>query len=107
MALNWYWKNKCGKITFDGVQGKYSCNLYQGNALLIMVSEWKEEGRKMYAVNSFFVDEKHMKDCLADDIFETSKPLKLKLNINRHSKWQVVVKAMLKKYPKMKVELVA
>ena len=66
MALNWNWDKKCGEmVTVDPLTGKeFTQNLYQGNALLIMISEWKEDDVDKYALWSFWADKEHMKNCL-------------------------------------------
>jgi len=68
MALNWNWNRKCGEmITVDPLTGKeFTQNLYQGNALLIMISEWHDEDRDsdMYNLWSFWCDKEHMRNCL-------------------------------------------
>ena len=60
MALNWLWKDKCGEATIRFWDGEErTVNLYEGNAFLIFVNEFEENGRNMYTVWSFFVDEAH------------------------------------------------
>lgn len=70
MALQWYWNEKCGTATFqqnwDG--GKtYDVNLYVGNAYLIMLYEWEEDGHNHWNMSNFWVDKAHMKRCLGLD----------------------------------------
>lgn len=68
MALNWLWSEKCGEIDFeqtrDGETNTYTLSLYEGNALLIMLYEYNENGKDMYDMFSFFVDKTHAKKCL-------------------------------------------
>lgn len=65
MALNWKWKDKIGYIKVENSDsGKFSINLYDGNALMIAITEWKEEEKDMYSLYSFFCDEEHAKKCL-------------------------------------------
>lgn len=70
MALNWHWDEKCGEITllqqFAGEEAtEYTINLYQGNAYLIMIHEFSDEGgTERYELFSFFNDKQHMKNCL-------------------------------------------
>lgn len=66
MAVTWNWADKCGKATiYSEIQKKeFTLNLYQGNAYLIFINEYKENGEDMYNVYSFFVDEKHAKRML-------------------------------------------
>ena len=66
MAVTWNWKDKIGKATFEGADGKnYNVNLYTGNVLCVMCHEWKEDcDKKVYNVQGFFHDETHLKRCL-------------------------------------------
>lgn len=71
MALYWDWKEKCGEATivqeYDGERHEYTLSLYTGNAFLIMLNEYEEDGKQMYGMASFWVDEGHMKRCLGLD----------------------------------------
>lgn len=68
MALNWNWKEKCGEAiltqSVDGEEKEFILHLYQGNAYLIFISEWIEDGNEMYNVWSFWADKDHAKNCL-------------------------------------------
>lgn len=67
MALHWQWKNKCGIATFKAAWDNdklFDVNLYEGNATLIFVNEFIEDGVEKYNVFSFFADDNHMKRCL-------------------------------------------
>ena len=66
MALNWRWDRKVGEATFyNPVTGKkYKTSLYVGNAFLISLYLYKENGEDMYTVHRFFCDEGHAKRCL-------------------------------------------
>lgn len=65
MSLNWNWKeDKVGTWTEKHGDMENTYNLYSGNALLIMIAEWNEDGIDKYQVASFFCDKDHMKNCL-------------------------------------------
>lgn len=65
MALNWRWDKKVGEATFRNSAGKtYKTSLYIGNAFLISLYRYKENGEKMYTMHGFFCDETHAKRCL-------------------------------------------
>ena len=66
MALTWKWDEKCGEmVVTDPLSNKeFTKNLYVGNAYLIMMSEWNEDGTDKYALWSFWADKEHMKNCL-------------------------------------------
>ena len=61
MALNWSWNRKVGEVEIFNRDKVVTYPLYQGNAFLIMVYEYKENGEDMYTVHNFFVDETHAK----------------------------------------------
>lgn len=68
MALNWKWDEKCGeaimKYDHDGEEKEYVLDLYQGNAYMIFIATYEENGKQMYNVWSFWVDKDHAKNCL-------------------------------------------
>ena len=71
MSLNWSWNEKVGEATFcqnyDGEQKTYTVNLYVGNAYLIFIYEFNEDGQDRYSLSSFFADKTHMNRCLGID----------------------------------------
>lgn len=66
MAVQWNWNDKVGEATLYSERQKkeFTLNLYQGNAYLIFIHEYKEDGNDMYNVYSFFVDKAHAKRML-------------------------------------------
>lgn len=68
MALYWNWNEKCGEAvlrqTINGKEKEFTLNLYQGNAYLIFISEYKEDDNDVYNVWSFWIDRNHAKNCL-------------------------------------------
>lgn len=69
MALHWDWNEKCGEATLvqvvqDGKEHEFKLGLYTGNAFLIMLSQWQEDGKDMWNMFSFWADKAHMKNCL-------------------------------------------
>lgn len=73
MSINWLWKNKCGEATIkqlrkngnESAWNEFTVSLYEGNAFLIMLYEYKDDdGQEMYNMFSFFVDKTHAKKCL-------------------------------------------
>ena len=74
--LRWDWNNdKVGTWTEKHGDKEFTYNLYSGNAVLIMIAEWEENGTEKYTVSNFFCDKEHMKNCFGlnkgcDNIFE-------------------------------------
>ena len=68
MALFWNWDNKCGEMIIaqeiTGEPSEYTVSLYEGNAFLIMLYEYEENGEELYNMWNFFVDKTHAKKCL-------------------------------------------
>lgn len=61
MSLNWQWKERIGSCTY--VNGSKSF-LYVGNAFLIALNEWEENGKNLYSLAWFAADKKHMENQL-------------------------------------------
>lgn len=64
MALTWDWNKKVGEAVVSQNGKEYTLNLYQGNALLIFLSEYEEDGKDMYSLWSFWADKEHARSCL-------------------------------------------
>ena len=69
MALTWNWDQKCGEAIFtDKTRDKeFPVSLYEGNAYLIFLYEYKDGDEDMYNLQGFFADKEHMKKCLGID----------------------------------------
>lgn len=73
MSLNWSWSEKCGEATLvqtytdksgNDVVNEFTLSLYTGNACLIMLYEYVEDGVEKYSMADFWADKQHMKNCL-------------------------------------------
>ena len=65
--LQWDWENKVGEVEMFNYDKVVTYNLYQGNAFLIMIYEYNEDGKDMYSMHNFFADETHAKRMLGLD----------------------------------------
>ncbi len=65
--LNWDWKEKVGEVEIFNRDKTITYPLYKGNAFLIMIYEYKEDGKDMYTLHNFFSDETHAKRCFGLD----------------------------------------
>jgi len=98
MAIEWEWSEKCGEATFRRETFTYTSNLYVGNCFLIMINEWKEDGKDKYALSSFFVDDDHMERCLKNGIFtEYDKLVSITINKAKCRNYKKIV-ALLAEY---------
>ena len=112
MALNWKWSEKVGTATIQQGDRQYELNLYQGNAFLIMMSEYKEEeGNDMYSLYTFFADVAHAKNCLGlskghDNVFdESNKLVKVRLNKKKYSYTKELVNMLIKAFDEIQIEI--
>lgn len=111
MSLNWKWSDKCGHLTIsqridETNERELTYTLYQGNAYLIALHEFKQDNKDMYEMGWFFCDKQHMNRCLglvkdSENIFDngrtTLKELVLKQEMNSYS--QQIAKAFRKAFP--------
>ena len=99
MALNWLWENKCGTLTerTEYKDGEYERNyvLYDGNALMIALSEWTEDGSEYWQMGDFWLDEKHMENCMEDNAYRF-KAIRLNTKKIAKSKLNKILKACIK-----------
>lgn len=62
--LCWSYKEPIGEATLVQGDKEFLLNLYQGNAFLIMLYEYEEDGKEKSEMIGFFLDEYHAKNCL-------------------------------------------
>ena len=120
MALTWDFKQKVGEITFrqtiDGKTTDFVSNLYVGNAYLIMVYEYEENGNDMYSCSGFFCDKQHMNRCLGLDKkystygknlynSEYEKVVKIRLNKAKCKHAKEIVDAFIKAFDEITIEI--
>ena len=116
MALNWLWSDKFGELEieqkFDDKTEEWKLCLYEGNALLIMLYEYEENGHGMYTMWNFFDDKTHMKRCLGlekgyGNIFTEHGIAikKLRLNRAKNSKWKDIVTAFAQAFDDITIEM--
>ena len=65
--LQWDWEQKIGEVEILNNDKIDTYTLYQGNAFLIMLYEYEEDGKDMYKMSCFLVDEAHAKRVLGID----------------------------------------
>lgn len=111
MSLNWSFKEKVGEAVIRQGEKKYRLNLYQGNAFLIFLSEWEEDGVGKYQLWSFFADKEHAKNCLGlkkghDSIFDEGNELiKVRLNKKKYSYVNEFVGMLVKAFDEIQIEI--
>lgn len=116
MAIQWNWNEKCGEVVIEqrinGETKRFIKTLYEGNCLLIMLSEWQEDGKDKYSLYSFFADERHARTLLgltkddpnvwADD---WNKIVEIRLNKTKSRNWKKIVNLFAQAFDNIKIEL--
>ena len=114
MALYWDWDKKIGTIDIFNYDEVRTYQLYQGNAFLIMLYEFEEDGREKYTMHSFFVDKDHAKrmlgltkDAEEGNIFNTKyeQIRKIRLNKAKYKYTQALVDMLLKAFDNIEIEI--
>lgn len=117
MALTWNWTDKVGtatyKFNFRGEQGEHQLSLYNGNALLIMLHEYEQDGNSMYDMFGFFVDKDHCKRCLglvkdSKNIWETEQGTitEITLSKSKCKNFDYLVKAFAHAFKSIQINIV-
>lgn len=116
MALNWRWEDKIGEATveqtFNGETKIFTKSLYEGNAFLIFITEWKENEEDMYSLYSFFADEAHAKNCLGltknnNNIFTDGydKLTKISINKKKSRNWKKIVTLFAQAFDDIEIKI--
>lgn len=112
MALNWSWSEKCGEAVFEQRGKEFTVNLYQGNAYLIFIYEYEEDGNNMYNLFTFWADKVHAKRCLGlekgyENLYsdERDKLKKIRINKSKFSKTSEMVGLLAKAFDDLVIEI--
>lgn len=120
MALHWQWDEKCGEATLvqkhEGEEDRvFTLSLYTGNAYLIMLYEYEENGEQMWSMVNFWVDKQHMKNCLGlnkkdgftGNTFDTphNKITKIRLNKSRCRYFKDIIPALAQAFDDLTIEI--
>lgn len=120
MALRWDWDEKCGEVTLvqmhpDEEDREFTLTLYTGNACLIMLHEFVEDGEERYSLANFWADKAHMKNCLGlnkregytENIHNTpyQKFTKFRLNKNKCRYIKDIVPALVQAFDNIDIEI--
>lgn len=119
MAIQWTWDNKVGEAifeqTFDGNTKQFTNTLYNGNAYLIFLNEWTEDGVEKYSLHSFFADRKHMKimlglekgsDGTKVNYFNTNYSKLVKIRLNKKCRYlSEIIGALVRAFDNLEIEI--
>lgn len=109
MALVWDWKKLSGTITENNYGKDVTFNFYEGNAMMIVLNEYKDEnGTDMYNLHWFFCDEAHAKNCLGlakgkDNMFEPGQVKRLVIYRENCRQWEKIVWLFAKAFPDVEI----
>lgn len=126
MSLNWDWKDKIGELTIKQKQtengkdtwNRYKISLYEGNALLIMLYEFKtDDGKEMWDMWSFWSDKTHAKRMLGLDkrwkdtygkntyVKNWQTVTRIRINKAKSRNWKEIVALMSEAFDDIQIEL--
>ena len=121
MSVNWLWKDKCGEIVVEQKRPngepprEFTLSLYEGNAWLIMLYEYKENGHDMYNMYSFFVDKTHAKKCLGlqkngdgelVNIFDDRDVFKIiRIDKTKCRNWKEIITTFIQAFDTLEIEI--
>lgn len=114
MALHWNWNECIGEATFETGQADrpyITVNLYQGNALLLFLHQFKENGADMWSMYSFWVDKDHMKNCLGltkgnSNIYKDIPCRLASIKLNKETKYlKDIVSCLIKAFDNIQIKI--
>lgn len=123
MSLNWNWNEKIGEFvikyrnTYEEEWKTEHIDLYEGNAFLIMIHEYKENDKDMYELWSFWVDKIHAKRMLGLDkkykdtygkntyTGDCTKIMRVRINKAKSRNWKEIVALVSEAFDDIQIEL--
>lgn len=113
MALNWDWNKKIGTIDIFNYDEVRTYQLYQGNAFLIMLWEYEEDGKEMWSMHNFFTDKEHAKNMLGLSKDYTDNEMnrdkyyikKIRINKAKYKYTKDLVDMLIKAFDEIEIEL--
>lgn len=115
--LNWNWEDKVGEVEILNRDKAVTYTLYQGNAFLIMLYEYEEDGKDMYSMHNFFADETHAKrmlgldkkwkDTYGKNCFDQPqyKMLKIRIKKSEYSYTKKLVAMLVEAFDELTIEI--
>ena len=114
--LEWKWDEKCGEAVYvDELNNNKElvCDLYVGNAYLIQIHEYTDNGKDMYTMFDFWFDKEHAKDCLGlgkkgdENRYNRpySKLIKMRLNRAKCKKAKEIAALLIKAFDDITIEI--
>ena len=107
MAIRWDFNHKGGTVTQEK-GGTH--NWYEGNALMIVLNEWKEKDSEYYSMYWFLADKEHAKNCFGlskehENIFSDDPITEITISRENCYQWKELVALLTKAFPNVTIEL--
>ena len=108
--LRWDFNEKIGTLVIKQTRDKdyyYTLHLYRGNALMIMLWEWKENGKDMYNMFCFIADKKHLDNIVKNspEFFSEWKVITIDRKYYKTSELNAIVNGITKCNPECTIIL--
>lgn len=114
MALHWSFKERAGLVTEVQNGHEFTLPFYVGNALMITLYEYTDDGKDMYDLMWFFTGIEHAKNCLGlqknthgekENMFGENGVTKLVIYREWCRDWQKIVDLFVKAFPHIVIEI--
>ena len=113
MALEWDWKKKVGTMTIFECDEEVEVSLYQGNAFLIMIYEYQEDGEDRWTMHNFLLDKQHAKNCLGlskghnENLFnqDTYQIRKIHIDADKYRYTKELIDMLLKAFDNIEIKI--
>lgn len=109
MSIRWDFNCPSGTVTMtDGQTFRW----FTGNALMIVLNEWKENNEEYYSLNWFFADIDHAKNCLGiskgyENIFKSTGVgiSEITISLEQCYEWKRFIPLLIKAFPDIVITL--
>ena len=104
MALRWDFREQSGTLTMMQNGKQFDINFYEGNAMMIAIFEFEEDGKSMYNLQWFFTDETHAKRCLGlakgtENMFRDELITQMTIYRDHCRNWSKIANLFVKAFP--------
>lgn len=108
MALRWDFNQVSGTITYGGKTFRW----FEGNARMIILNEFQENGKEMYNLEGFSFDDDHLKNILGitkghTNVYVDFGTPVTQLTVYRKytTNWDKLIKIFVKAFPEIEITL--
>ena len=110
MALQWDFRERSGTLTMTQNGTEFDINFYEGNAMMIALYEFEEDGQSKYNLQWFFLDETHAKRCLGlvkgtENMFGDEPITQMTIYRDHCRNWSKIINLFVKAFPHIQITL--